>query len=298
MKYKKRNISSLEDISELLGVSVSNLIYLSNNMIKNTKETKISKKGSLVKKRTITAPSRNLKIVQRKIKETILDTHKYKSYIFGLGGNTLKQHAKIHEGDKKMVQVDLKDFYPSIKHDLVYVMWLEKFKFNPDASRILTKLTTMGGGLKQGFPTSSHIAAIVAEDFTSGINDYCNNNKLKFSQYVDDLNISGDNIDYRMIFKTIIPLGRKFGLTIKRAKTKVNARLDGKIITGVSLFKQQTRATKTVRHKAIEALKDLASSPKDDYFKKRVAGYLGFLNHLNKNDGNKYKKIKKNILPK
>lgn len=288
-------VVSLEDVSKLLGVSIATLTYLSTNMTKNITETKIAKKGPSTDKRTITAPSKLLKSIQRTIKSEILETYRYKPYVFGLGGNTLKQHAKVHEGNKEIVQVDLKDFYPSIQHTLVYKMWSEKFEFNAEASRILTKITTMQGGLKQGFPTSSHIAAIVAEEFTSGINDHCMASAMKFSQYVDDLNISGKNIDYRMVFKTIVPLGRKYGLTIKKKKTKVNSKKDGKIITGVALFNQQTRATKTVRHKAISALKDLASSPKDDHFKNRAVGYLGFLKHLNKSDGRKYKKIKSNI---
>jgi RNA-directed DNA polymerase len=297
MRIRHKNFITLDDVGELLGIPVATLVYFSSNMQKNVREIEIPKKSALNETRTITIPNRALKAIQRKIKATVLDTYKYKPYVFGLGANTLKDHAKIHEGKKNLVQVDLKDFYPSIHHELVYKMWMEKFGFNSDASRILTKITTMDGGLKQGFPTSSHVAGIVAEEFTSAINEHCINNGMKFSQYVDDLNISGENIDYKTVFKIIIPLGRQYRLSIKKRKTKINAPLDGKVITGVSLFGQQTRATKAVRKRAISALKYLASTPNDKHAKNRVVGYLGFLKHLNKKDGKNYKKLKDAILP-
>ncbi len=296
MKYKKENIFTLKEVADFLTVPVPNLVYLSNNMHKNIRESKKLKKGSLTDMRTITAPSKNLKAVLRLVKSQILSTYSFRSYVYGLGGNTLKQHASIHEGNKEIIQVDLTDFYPSIKHDMVYKMWIEVFEISPEAARILTRITTMGGGLKQGFPTSSHIAGIVAEEFTSSIDDYCGTNNLKFTQYVDDLNISGIDVDLRMVFKTIISLGRVHRLTIKRKKTKVNSRLDGKTITGVALFNQQTRATKEVRNRAVGALRDLASSPKDEHYRNRASGYLGFLKHLNRRDGNRYAKLRDDII--
>lgn len=296
MRVKTKNITTLEDISELLDVAPSKLMYFSLNMKKNVREFEKNKKNSSKQKRKITAPSKELRDIQRKIKEKILNNYSYNKYIYGLGGNTLKQHARVHQGRKSLVQMDLKDFYPSIKNQLVYNMWLNKFEFDHNASRVLTKLTTMHGGLKQGFPTSSHIAAIVAEEFTSHMYDYCKENKLKFSQYVDDINISGNEIDYRLVFKTFIPIGRQYGLTIKKTKTKVADRNIGKTITGVSLYEQRTRVPREVMSKAINALKNLSSDPKNKHYGRVVSGYLGFVKHLNKADGRKYRKMRDKII--
>lgn len=295
MKYTGTSIANIGTLSSILGTTPAELGYLSLNMDKNVKTHSIRKKNNPNELREITAPSKKLKLIQRNIKDYILVNYTYEKYVYGLGGNTLKDHATVHKGTKNLVQIDIKEFYPSISHNLVYKMWIEKFSFPPLVSRVLTKITTMNGGLMQGFPTSSHIAAIVAEDFTLAINKYCNDNSMKFTQYVDDFNISGRDIDYRMIFKKIVPIGRSYGLSIKRRKTRVNHEKVGKTITGVSLIDQRTRATREVRQRAIRALKNLSQNSMDELSKKRVAGYAGFLKHLSKRDGKKYKGLAKKI---
>lgn len=290
-----KKIADLNELEELLGIKVKQLAYLAHNIKSNVRTSQKPKTSQPGKVRTITAPSDKLKHVQRQIKICILDDYPYPSYCYGLGGNTLKQHSQVHGGRNTTVQVDLRDFYPSIKHELVYSMWIQKFGYSHEVARILTKLTTLNGCLQQGFPTSSHVAAIVAEDYTGSINEYCRANRLVFTQYVDDLNISGKNIDQRVLFKTIIPMGRKYGLAIKKSKTKVNGAGKGKEVTGVAVFGNKTRAARRIRQKAIRALKDYSASPEDTLAKRRVAGYRGFLRHINKQDGDKYTHLRDSV---
>lgn len=291
MKYSGQSLTDVGALSKILSVKPALLGYLSLNMEKNVRIKEEPKKSNPSEVRVIGQPSKALKVIQRKIKDEILTHYAYEPFVFGLGGNTLKDHGTQHLGAREVVKLDLRDFYPSISYDLVYEMWVEKFAFSHDVARLLTKLTTMNGGLMQGFPTSSHIAGIAAENFTTAINQHCVRQGLKFSQYVDDLNISGLDINYRALFKEIIPLGRASGLSIKKRKTKVNAAKVGKTITGTSVFNQRIRATKNVRQKAIRALKALLDNPNDDRQPGRVSGYKGFLRHLNKKDGKKYESL-------
>ncbi len=290
-----KKITNLNELEALLDIKVDQLIYLAHNMATNVRISHKEKPGQPGKFRTITAPSDKLKEIQRRIKASLLDDYPYPSYCYGLGGNTLKQHGRKHGGRSTTVQVDLRDFYPSIRHKLVYEMWSNKFNYPHEVARMLTKLTTMNGSLQQGFPTSSHIAAIVAEDYTNSVNEYCKFHGLIFTQYIDDLNISGKNIDQRLLFKTIVPMGRKYGLVIKKSKTKVNASCVGKEVTGVAIFESRTRAARRIRQRAIRALKGYSDSPKDELAKRRVAGYRGFLKHLSKRDGDKYTKLRDSV---
>jgi len=293
MRINKVTIVTIQDIAKLIGISVAQMEYFANNLRKHVVEYETPKKHRPTEKRIITAPSKDLKILLRAIKGYILDEYLYPDYTYGLGVKTLRQHAELHAGDKELVQVDIRDFYPSLNYKLVYKMWIDDFGFDARAARILTKLTSMDGGLKQGFPTSSHIAAIVAKSLTGELNDFCLLNNLRFSQYVDDLNISGADIDKRKLFKSIIPMARKVGLTIKKSKTTVRNTSNGKKITGVSLYGQRTRATKAVRQNAIQAMKAFRRSPSDKMMLRRVNGYLGFIRHLSRADGKKYAKMKK-----
>lgn len=297
MRIKNQTVETLEDVSKLIGVSVGSLTYFANNMnlhVKEHREKKTSGSGT----RLITAPSGALKSVLRSIKDNILLEYQYPAYVFGLGGNTLKDHGMIHAGAVTTVKLDITDFYPSLKNEWVYDMWRREFDFNDETARILTKLTTLHGGLTQGFPTSSHIAAIVAEDFTQSLNTYARDHTLKFSQYVDDLNLSGKHIEARPLFKAAVTLARESGLSIKRRKTKVTSPKDGKVITGAAVYNFQTRATKHVRQRAIQALKALEAEPTSEYNQKRVRGYAGFLKHLKSSDGQHYRDLAERHLPK
>lgn len=290
-----KKINSLEELESVLGVRIAELTYLAHNIASNVRFRQKTKPGQPGKFRTIAAPSDKLKVAQRRIKEQLLDEYEYPPYCYGLGGNTLKQHGHRHSGKDTTVQVDLRDFYPSIKHAAVYTMWSQRFGYPHDVARLLTKLTTHNGCLQQGFPTSSHIAAIAAKEYTQAIDAYCTEKGFKFTQYIDDLNISGCDIDQRFLFKTIIPIGREYGLLIKKSKTKVNARNKGKEVTGVAVFQGRTRAARRIRQRAIRALKSYSISPKDELSKRRVAGYRGFLNHLNKRDGKRYAELRSDI---
>jgi len=246
LKYTGQSITNTNRLCELLSTKPSKLVGIFSNMDKQVKVRLEPKKSNPNEYREITAPSWQLKQVQRRIKDLILANYSFEPYAYGLGGTTLKNHALAHKGKRTLVKIDLKDFYPSVSYKFVYKMWIDKFGFSVEVARYLTKLTTLHGGLKQGFPTSSHIAAIVSEDFTSSLKKYCASSLLVFTQYVDDLNISGNNIDYRAIFKMVITKGRTYGFTIKRRKTRVTHKLIGKEITGVSLKEQAIRAKKTI----------------------------------------------------
>ncbi len=286
MKYMGTHFTDLDGLCKELDISVGDFCYFANNVDRHVKKRQLIKKDG--KPREILAPAKPLKAIQRAIKDKILQSYTYPAYVYGLGGDTLLDHALVHRGEKQLVKMDLRDFFPSIDHNKVYRMWLVKFDFTPELARLLTKLVTHEGRLQQGFPTSSHLAAIISEPFTKRMADYCTNSKLKFSQYVDDLNFSGDTINHKELFKLSITAAREEGFSVKRKKTKVYAPLVGKEITGVSLFDQRTRPTREVRKRAVTALKSLAGNPLDEHSLKVVNGYRRFIGHLNKDEGQRY----------
>lgn len=281
--------SELPSLCKTLGIVENKLVYYALNVSKNVYEKKIPKSNG--GERLIAAPNDELKKLQRKIKDNFFGGFSFPDYVYGLGDNTLGEHAKIHAGNKTLVKIDIRDFYPSISHSRIYDMWVNVFKMNPEAARLLTKLTTFKGRLQQGFPTSSHIAAVISTPLTQELESYCKKNNISFSQYVDDLNFSGENISYKEVFKVVIKLAHKFGFAVKRKKTKVYGNKLGKLITGVSVTHDRIRASKKTRQKAVDALKDFAKDTKNKHYQNRVAGYSGFLNHLNRKDGRKYKDL-------
>lgn len=279
-------INSRDDLCEALGETHGSLEYFSRNVAKHVSVgTKPKKNG---KAREYLAPSKELKLIQRRIKEQFFDGYSYPDYCYGLGVKTLREHAHVHAGRREMAQLDLRDFFPSISHTRVYEMWIREFGLPADIARLLTKLTTLKGRLPQGFPTSSHIAAIVARQFTDEIERYCRDQGVTFTLYVDDINFSATSLNKRDVFKTVISLAHKSGFSIKKAKTSVRSREVGKEVTGVSIVNNRIRPTREIRKRAILALKDLASNPADLRARRRVMGYWRYIRHLNGVDARHY----------
>jgi RNA-directed DNA polymerase len=275
---------TIDELAAALDVRIKELYWLANNVDKQVLTRQRPKKDGTP--RFYLSPSKRLKAVQSGIRHVYFDDYTFPSYVYGLGGTTLADHARVHQGVRQMVQVDIRKFFPTISHKQVHEAWLHEFGVNPDLGRLLTKLTTHGGELPQGFPTSSHMATVIARPFTEKIQEMCQMRDIRFTQYVDDLNFSARDIDLHDLFKTVVGLVQAEGFAIKRRKTVVTGSRAGKVVTGVSLTSERLRATRSVRKRAIDALHTFETDP-NVHNARRVGGYLRFIRHLNRADGKK-----------
>lgn len=184
------------------------------------------------KVRVINPSIKTLKIVQKHINKMLNENIPPTPYAFG----SVKKHSGIsngqfHKGNKFIFQTDLRGFFPSITSKDVYRTFT-RFGFSPDVASILTKLTTYKGHIPQGAPTSSTVANLVFTKTGNVIADFCAQNGLRFSTYVDDLTISGP-YDFQDMIPQILDIVRQGGYTISHAKTTY--RTNRPNITGVSV---------------------------------------------------------------
>jgi RNA-directed DNA polymerase len=165
--------------------------------------------------RIINAPNIQLAFVQRRIK-TILtlfynspyDWFKDKDWeaIFSdlfqpainthgfLYGRSIVTNAAQHIGKGYVLNVDLKDFFPSVGvGKIIKSLQAEPFKFNYFSAQVVANLCTLKGVLPQGSPASPILSNIVSRRLDYHINSICS--KLPtaiYSRYVDDITISCD----------------------------------------------------------------------------------------------------------
>jgi RNA-directed DNA polymerase len=279
MGYKGKQYGFKELCAEL-SIPLEEFVYYANNVAKHVYKKSIVKNG---KHRKVYAPTDRLKTIQFRLKVLLLENYVYPSYVFGLKGDTVRDHAAKHKGVRQLVKMDLRDFFPTISHSKVYEMWVDEFGFSHELSRLLTKIITHKGNLQQGFPTSSHAAAIISKPLTQEIHRHCRKHGLVFTQYVDDLNFSGQKIDLRQAFKLVVETAHQTNFSVKRKKTRVYNNLVGREITGVSLFNIRIRAPRKVRQSAVRALKAYAKFPKEKTYR-RLQGYHGRLRNHNKKE--------------
>lgn len=247
----------LKKFYSIIGFKQSEVEFITNNMTfyydewiekkidKKTGEFKKYKDGT-VKERIIRPSLKELKVIQRRIKDKILVPI---SLPLNVHGGVRKKsnitNAKPHQGKKYQFTTDLQEFYPNITSQRVYDTFLE-LGFSTHFSHCLTKLTTWKFELPQGTPTSTHIANLVFLKTDMELIELCNKNDITYTRYVDDLTFSSQQ-DFRHLLNDILEIvtSNDFKLSYRKTHYKGN-----QTITGIEVFLNKIAAPKKIIKKA------------------------------------------------
>jgi RNA-directed DNA polymerase len=245
-------IKSLKHLYYLLQTSEKELKEILDNLdnfyqpyqkSKKKKDGTIRTKNGIVETRIICPSIGRLKEIQYRIKTQILRKYEFQDFVHGgVKGKDNITNANVHKGNKYFFTTDLKDFFPSVNHRIVYQTFF-KNGFSADVSSALTKLTTYQGNIPQGIPTSTYITNLTALPLDYELIILCNENEIKYTRFVDDLSFSSKK-DFKKLTEQIIE-------TIKKHKYKINDRktlykIGPKEITGVEVRNNLIKASKGI----------------------------------------------------
>lgn len=215
-------------------------------------------KNGKEKKRPIRPPKSKLKLIQSRINSRILNEIDLPKNVHG----GRKKHsnitnAKPHQGKKYILTTDLKDFYPSVKSYIVYNTFID-LGFNKQSAYYLTRLTTWKGELPQGAPTSTYISNIVFLKTDLILIDFCTNNNITYTRYIDDLSFSSQN-NFQNHVETLLEIVKKSGFKISWRKTFYNG---SQTITGIKVYLNKIDAPEKILKKVEEEKLLLGNTPK------------------------------------
>ena len=184
------------------------------------------------KTRILQEPLPSLKEIQHWILNNILykiKVSKYaKAYVSGRG---IRDHAKYHTKEKRVLTLDIKTFFDKIPFDKTEEIFL-KVGYSKSISNILTKLCYLNKKLPQGAPTSPCISNLVLREFDENVALFCAKNKYKYTRYADDMAFSGD-IKKTALIKFIKIELRKVGLLLNNDKTKLMLQNVPQLVSGI-----------------------------------------------------------------
>lgn len=223
------------------------LLYtISNDIENNYREFKVAKKNGGY--RILAEPSKMLKGIQRNILKNYLYKQSIsphvKSYIKGV---SLKENALAHTGQKKILKLDIENFFDNVDFLKVYNYAFGPEKLPKSVGLLLTHLTTYYGALPQGAPTSAYISNIVMKDFDYIVGEYCHNLDVNYTRYSDDMTFSGD-FDPKLIIRFVRRQLRKMGFNLNEDKIHVVSSSQSQVVTGITVNKKM-RALKKYRYK-------------------------------------------------
>ncbi len=192
LKEKFYNLSSAENIADLLEIRYKDLIYYLYRLpdIKKYYSFEIQKKNG--ETRLISTPTTSLKILQQKLNYilSIIFTPKFSSHGF-IKGKSIKTNAFTHVKRKYVLNIDLKDFFPSINFGRVRGMFMAyPYYLSPPVATVLSQICCYNKKLPQGAPTSPIISNMICAKLDSQLLDLAKQNKCLFTRYADDITFS------------------------------------------------------------------------------------------------------------
>ncbi|MBD3353517.1 MAG: hypothetical protein GF364_18685 [Candidatus Lokiarchaeota archaeon] len=154
------------------------------------------------RKRLISSPKYNLKNLQLKILHDILEKAELPDCCTGFKpGNSIVDNAKPHIGKSTMVQIDLYNFFPSLKFDHVFEVF-RGFGYSRPVSGVLAGICTdfcnSPRFVPQGAPTSPMISNLYASHLDKRLKGLWTKRGFTYTRYADDLTFSSDADDIKV----------------------------------------------------------------------------------------------------
>jgi RNA-directed DNA polymerase len=144
--------------------------------------------------RLITAPEPELKRLQAQLLKLLEQIPLSDGVHGGVRGKSPRTNAQEHLGQRYVVNVDVRDFFPSITHKNVYRLLRRELGWGRDVARLVTRLITYDGEIPQGAPTSTAIAnLLLAQAVDRHVAERADDLGANSTRFVDDLAFSGDN---------------------------------------------------------------------------------------------------------
>ncbi|MBD81168.1 MAG: reverse transcriptase [Crocinitomicaceae bacterium] len=286
---------------------LSSLVGYNKNYLKRAvayqkyfyREFSITKKNGEL--RTLREPLPSLKEIQSWILNNILYKHEVSRYAKGyIPKRSIKDHAKYHTNELKVLTLDIKSFFDSISFGQVEAIF-SNIGYSNIVSNLLAKLCFLEKNLPQGAPTSPCISNILLLEFDNVISAYCSEKKIKYTRYADDLAFSGD-VKKTALIKLVRSELKKLGLRLNNQKIKLMKQSQPQIISGI-IVNKKVQVPKKNRNKirnemfyikkfGFQSHMEKTKQTKSNYLK-HLIGRINYLLTLNPKDTEflEYKKI-------
>jgi RNA-directed DNA polymerase len=254
-------ILSVRDLSSRLGVPLDRLRVVAKNVRLHYRPLPLIDKDNPQIVRELTVPDLELKNIQRRIKSNILSRLPLSQDVHGgVQGRSQRSNAEQHLGRDCVVNLDVKKYFPHVRHYMVNRMFRHEFGFGRDVSSLLTSLTTLNSELPQGAPTSTAIANLfLAQAVDTPMSDRAAATGHRYSRFVDDIALSGPNPQVlihevaRMLSSRRLQTYRKKAEWPSKPKMQISSNARRQEVTGLVVNSQAGPSVSRQRRDKIRA---------------------------------------------
>lgn len=236
--------------------------------------------------RTISEPVPELKAMQHAILER-LNTIPLMDCVHGfVPGRDIISNAKRHQKKRYVLNIDVKDFFPSIKSKpMRYILgyWIKDEEFLD----WIMATCFWEDCLPQGAPTSPVLANLYMADLDFLWSDTFEHFGWAYTRYADDITLSGDDsLKERMhVILDLVDLQLKlYHLTRNIKKTKLMPYYQRQVVTGVVVNNERLTLSRKIKERLFQELKGRPRASLTE-------NELGYLEHVKHVDPKAHEKL-------
>jgi RNA-directed DNA polymerase len=286
------------NIFEYLGLSRD---VLKNIDISRSYLTYFIKKSDGKRIRRIDAPLPDLKAIQKIILKKLL--YKYRAHTIAHGfvtGRSPKTNAEKHVGQKYIIKVDIKNFFPSILIDRV-IYYLTHLTSNrrqkmfdipsKEDIEILANILCLHGSLPQGAPTSPAFTNLVCYGLDLGLEELQTTYTCIITRYADDITVSCSNYD--IVGPLVYHLNRILyihGFISNKRKSRVCINSRRQKVTGIIVNNKLNTPKESWRNLRAAIQQACLRGNNSEEELQKLRGKIEWLRTLNPQKGNLYLK--------
>lgn len=252
---------TIEELSKCLGVKYNILTYYLYIVKEEARynEFEISKRSGGTRK--IIAPITPVKFIQSNLNEILQKIFIPKNSVHGFTlGKSIKSNATAHLKKRIVVNIDLKDFFPTINFGRVRGLFLAyPFNFNEVVATALAQICCYKNTLPQGAPTSPIISNFICRRLDNEITKLLSQKRCTYTRYADDITISTNLkslptdiatiVDDKLrLGESVIQIIKNNGFQINASKTRYAYKNNRQEVTGLIVNKTVNVNRKYVRH--------------------------------------------------
>lgn len=235
-----------------------------NHTFHRYRQFKIKKKSGGY--RQITAPrTQSFMMMLSAVNQLFRSMYTPSEYAMGFtDGRSVVTNASVHLGMDYILNIDLKDFFPSIHQARVWKrLQVPPFKFCQPVANLLAGLCCMKESredengekkdvfvLPQGAPTSPIITNMICDRLDYYLSRLAKRFNMNYTRYADDITFSSMHYVYSKKGRFMLELERiikEQGFTINEAKTRLQKRGDRQEVTGIIVSDKLNVTQKYVR---------------------------------------------------
>ena len=140
--------------------------------------------------RTILAPEKRLKYLQRKILLLLQNVYTPRIPVHGfVKKKGIISNAGEHQTRPYLINIDLSKYFETITKRRVFGL-LVKLGVNRDVSDVICKLCITQNQLPQGAPTSPILSNMIGYKLDSELMQFAKENRARYTRYADDISFS------------------------------------------------------------------------------------------------------------